>query len=833
MHTRRLASSPVRYTEQSSEVEEPDRIDNDYDTVTKTVHQCEDCQKVFISYKGLLQHSVIHTDEKPFACNICQKAFRFKSNLFEHKTVHSGFTPHTCPYCGKTCRLKGNLKKHLKTHVASKQELEEAWKPFSSNRRPAQHIPCDAIIIKSTAENTYYSTSARAPRTKKVVMVGTMKDWTDKIVKGQLVPHTLNGERETKLTRFVDANMNKYVNVEDLFNAARYTSFEEYDCPGCQRTFDSRQECMEHVHVCKRLIGRTCKDRYCAKCVRMFETDKLFKAHWEAHKKVNELLESDQEQCQLIQVKACQLESYNTTSFPNYRNHLTQKEASKEIKSFETLIKAKCSTHFKLFLCSIYAPYCSKKITKAMPCRDFCLKVKEDCQDALIKNYWKWAPFLECTNFPTSGCYSHNMTYLEKMPETQETTTVSTLIKKLNCPSQMSVQSSVSYHLTLKNEKILQCSLTCNSTDDYFQSFKNKAFFHYNWMATFYLSLFFLLNCLSLTKIFFNWTHLDYPCKPFFYIAFWQMMKSLTYLVPIFIDQANACSSTSIQGNSLLTQSSDNILCFFNGIAYHYADISTNMWAIVLAVSINCPAHVVHSKTIKLYRTTVFYRFVAWFVPWMFVILIVSFNWLVDGDIYTGICSVGNLDTNNLLWFVLIPLIVMVCLEFYILWRDVNSKTKVQLNKIKNTRHQKHRIYNNQQSVISFTFFCIFFISQLTLIALNLYYYLTNDISITEWFEKEFGHEHINMLRLNNLTYTDSNNHKKLTWAIVKIICDCPLLVAIHLFYSTFATFTNYDKLALLTNPKDTFSEVGTVMTDLTNATRNTRITEHTFLNDD
>lgn len=76
-------------------------------------------------YLGLQQHAIIHTDQKPFVCDICGKAFRFKSNLFEHRSVHSGYTPHACPYCGKTCRLKGNLKKHLKTHVTTKEELDE------------------------------------------------------------------------------------------------------------------------------------------------------------------------------------------------------------------------------------------------------------------------------------------------------------------------------------------------------------------------------------------------------------------------------------------------------------------------------------------------------------------------------------------------------------------------------------------------------------------------------------------------------------------------------------------------------------------------------------
>ncbi|VDM74132.1 unnamed protein product [Strongylus vulgaris] len=70
----------------------------------RAVHQCNICNKIFVSFKGLQQHAVIHTDQKPYQCDICGKSFRFKSNLFEHRSVHTGFTPHSCPYCGKTCR---------------------------------------------------------------------------------------------------------------------------------------------------------------------------------------------------------------------------------------------------------------------------------------------------------------------------------------------------------------------------------------------------------------------------------------------------------------------------------------------------------------------------------------------------------------------------------------------------------------------------------------------------------------------------------------------------------------------------------------------------------
>lgn len=95
-------------------------------------HQCAVCFKVFLTTKGLVQHSIIHTDKKPFECEICHKAFRFKSNLFEHRSIHSGEQPFVCPYCGKACRLKGNLKKHLKTHVRDPSEIEQAYEAVTS-----------------------------------------------------------------------------------------------------------------------------------------------------------------------------------------------------------------------------------------------------------------------------------------------------------------------------------------------------------------------------------------------------------------------------------------------------------------------------------------------------------------------------------------------------------------------------------------------------------------------------------------------------------------------------------------------------------------------------
>jgi len=178
----------------------------------KAVHQCNVCNKIFVSFKGmstpfpllplqshsyhfvpllisgLQQHAIIHTDQKPFECSICSKAFRFKSNLFEHRSVHENVTPHQCPFCGKTCRLKGNLKKHLKTHVGTKEELDNAWRPFASNRRPPADIPHDAIIVRSTGEPSALFTPPTRPRKRKLGLGTDAKVWVEKIRRGDIFP---------------------------------------------------------------------------------------------------------------------------------------------------------------------------------------------------------------------------------------------------------------------------------------------------------------------------------------------------------------------------------------------------------------------------------------------------------------------------------------------------------------------------------------------------------------------------------------------------------------------------------------------------------------------
>uniref|UniRef100_A0A7E4V2S8 Zinc finger protein n=1 Tax=Panagrellus redivivus TaxID=6233 RepID=A0A7E4V2S8_PANRE len=255
----------------------------------RAVHQCNICNKIFVSFKGLQQHAIIHTDQKPYSCEVCNKSFRFKSNLFEHRSVHSGFLPHVCPYCGKTCRLKGNLKKHLKTHVSTKEELDAAWKPFASNRRPPAEVPHDAIIVRSTGEPMF--TTPVRPRKRKLGLGPDARTWVEKIRRGDMLNIGTVEEKMEQFTEMLKVIEQGGSHIKDIMNKARAIAFEKFECPMCKTVFPSRVECSEHIDS-EHPLARVERPMFCEICLKSFQDKKSMEQHESYHKRVHLLVES-------------------------------------------------------------------------------------------------------------------------------------------------------------------------------------------------------------------------------------------------------------------------------------------------------------------------------------------------------------------------------------------------------------------------------------------------------------------------------------------------------------------------------------------------------------
>ncbi|CAI5443078.1 unnamed protein product [Caenorhabditis angaria] len=255
------------------------------EAVPVAVHQCDVCNKIFVNFKGLQQHAVIHTDCKPFQCEICGRGFRFKSNMFEHRSVHTGFTPHICSFCGKSFRLKGNMKKHMRTHVTTKEELEIAYRPYASNRRPNSVIPDDAIVIRGCSMPYFGTTKSRAAR--KLLLGQNSTKWIGMLTRNELLPISSIDEKmeRVNLATFRDHDVNT------LFSDSQSIEFEIYNCPFCKIICGGKVACQIHIYTQhQKNPDDLKKEMFCEKCMRTFPDENMLLQHQSYHTRVQMMI---------------------------------------------------------------------------------------------------------------------------------------------------------------------------------------------------------------------------------------------------------------------------------------------------------------------------------------------------------------------------------------------------------------------------------------------------------------------------------------------------------------------------------------------------------------
>ncbi|XP_063865048.1 myoneurin-like isoform X2 [Scylla paramamosain] len=62
-------------------------------------HQCSYCLYSTSKKINLINHTRVHTGEKPFVCTLCSAAFTQKGNLKSHIRTHTGEKPFACTHC--------------------------------------------------------------------------------------------------------------------------------------------------------------------------------------------------------------------------------------------------------------------------------------------------------------------------------------------------------------------------------------------------------------------------------------------------------------------------------------------------------------------------------------------------------------------------------------------------------------------------------------------------------------------------------------------------------------------------------------------------------------
>ncbi|KAK6628346.1 hypothetical protein RUM43_002158 [Polyplax serrata] len=112
--------------------------------------------------------------------------------------------------------------------------------------------------------------------------------------------------------------------------------------------------------------------------------------------------------CEPIRVELCRGLGYNMTGMPNLVGHDLQGDADFTLQTFSPLIQYGCSAQLHFFLCSVYVPMCTEKVTTPIgPCRSLCESVRTKCFPVLQGFGFPWPAALNCSKFPVENNHEH------------------------------------------------------------------------------------------------------------------------------------------------------------------------------------------------------------------------------------------------------------------------------------------------------------------------------------------------------------------------------------------------------------------------------------------
>ncbi|XP_043278601.1 frizzled-4 [Venturia canescens] len=112
--------------------------------------------------------------------------------------------------------------------------------------------------------------------------------------------------------------------------------------------------------------------------------------------------------CEPIRIEMCRGLGYNVTTMPNLVGHEIQGDADFTLQTFGPLIQYGCSAQLHLFLCSVYAPMCTEKVSSPIgPCRGLCEQVRARCYPVLQGFGFPWPAALNCSKFPPENNHQH------------------------------------------------------------------------------------------------------------------------------------------------------------------------------------------------------------------------------------------------------------------------------------------------------------------------------------------------------------------------------------------------------------------------------------------
>ncbi|XP_055595749.1 frizzled-like [Uranotaenia lowii] len=386
--------------------------------------------------------------------------------------------------------------------------------------------------------------------------------------------------------------------------------------------------------------------------------------------------------CEPITIPFCTDIAYNKTIMPNLLGHVKQEEAALEVHQFIPLVKIDCSPDLKFFLCSLYAPVCTIMSYPIPPCRSLCESARA-CESIMRTFDFQWPENLECSKFPVYGkelCVSQNNSS-DSTPIPPDaavhTTRAQTNTPRKNtqpigpyrdlgfiCPVQLKAPTIMGYQLTVGGKVTKDCGAPCNSM--FFNESERTVLKYWvgSWAAVCVASCLFTVLTFLIDS-----SRFRYPERPIVFLAICYLIVGCAYVAGLGAGDSVACRepfpphiklgrmqmlATIAQGHR---QSASCTVLF---MALYFCCMAAFAWWACLALAWFLAAGLKWGHEAIENRSHLFHL-VAWAIPAVQTIFVLALG-KVEGDVLSGVCFVGQLDTHSLTRFLLIPLCVYLSL---------------------------------------------------------------------------------------------------------------------------------------------------------------------------
>ena len=462
--------------------------------------------------------------------------------------------------------------------------------------------------------------------------------------------------------------------------------------------------------------------------------------------------------CEEINIPMCKGIGYNATSLPNMFHHDSQEEAGLEVHQFWPLVEIQCSDDLRFFLCSMYTPICIEDYHKPLPaCRSVCNRAKAGCAPIMSQYGFGWPDRMNCEELPKFGdqnnlCmdskngaeptvspYSERFNPSSNVPSTGQGSTMGKVPTKIKGPTVggrivkpttgpliRSAGSSNKPSVTTSPivpsgngvSPMAECKCECRppliKLDDGHLRFFNRVetggifncgqpcrsmFFKpselteaAHWINVVAIACF-ICTLLIVTTYLIDTERFKYPEVSIVYMSGCYLMISAGFLVKHWFGHSEvACDSSSglIRYQGMLPAFGPCLLVF---LLFYFFSMASCVWWVILCLTWFLAAGMKWgSEAISGYAP--YFHFLALSIPTIKSLIILGMG-AIDGDPFSGICSVGNLDSDNLKKFILIPLFVYMLIGgsfllagFFSLFR-VRKVIRQQAGRVKTDKLEK------------------------------------------------------------------------------------------------------------------------------------------------